>query len=73
MKRGFQTSEGKLAIATIIGQLIAALFGQLPPEYAGVGATLVAIGYAFSRGFTKAGGAEAIDALVTTEPQHPHP
>jgi hypothetical protein len=68
MKRGFKTSEAKLSVVVILGQLAAAIFGALPPEYAGVGATVTAVGYAFARGFAKHGGAEAFPALVDQEP-----
>ncbi len=60
LKRGTATSEFRLTFAVIIGQLAAALVGQMPPEWAGVSSTVAAVGYAFARGFAKAGGAEEI-------------
>ncbi|HEY8775813.1 MAG TPA: hypothetical protein VIM33_04945 [Gaiellaceae bacterium] len=74
MKRGLATSEAQLSVLVILGQLVAAIQGALPAQYAGIGATVVTAVYALSRGFAKAGGAEAFPALaaepttVTTSP-----
>lgn len=62
MKRGFKTSEAKLSIAAMAGQLTAAIFGELPPEQAGWGATAIAIGYSFARAFAKFRGGETPEA-----------
>jgi len=71
MKRGFKTSEAQLTVATIVGQLLAAIFGELPTTWAAGGSTAVAIAYAVSRGFTKHGGAEEFGALTAEQPHSP--
>jgi hypothetical protein len=72
MKRGFSTSEGKLSVLAIIGQVIAASLGYLPPVQTGWGVVAVAVAYALSRGLVKIGGAEAFPALANNEPPAQH-
>jgi hypothetical protein len=67
MVRGFKTSEARLAVAVIVGEVLAAGADKLPSAQAGWVAGAVAIAYAISRGFVKHGGAEAFPALAEKE------
>jgi hypothetical protein len=53
-----------VVVATVLGQLGAALAGVLPAHWAAVGATVVAAAYALGRSFVKAGGAESLTQLA---------
>lgn len=55
MKPGQKTTEFLIAVATSVGNLIAALAGELPPKYAGIISGIVAAGYAVARGLAKSG------------------
>jgi hypothetical protein len=55
MKPGYKTTEFYVALAPIVGSFLAALLGELPDKYAALSSAISAVGYAFARGFTKAG------------------
>jgi hypothetical protein len=55
MKPGYKTTEFYVALAPIVGAFLATLLGNLPDKYAAIASSVSAVGYAFSRGFTKAG------------------
>ena len=55
MKPGYKTTEFYVALAPIVGSFLATLLGELPDKYAAIASSVSALGYAFSRGFTKAG------------------
>lgn len=71
MKAGRKTSEFVIVLATGLGQLLAALVGVLPADWAGGGITAVAVAYALGRSFVKAGGAEALQQFVETPDPQP--
>lgn len=52
-KPGYRTTELLLSLLVIVGQLIAALAGELGPKYAAIGAAVTAAGYAVARGLAK--------------------
>ena len=53
MKPGYKTTEFYVSLATQLGALIAGIQGGLPPKYAGIVASVAAVGYAVSRGLAK--------------------
>ena len=55
MKPGYKTTEFYVALAPIVGSFLATLLGELPDKYAAIASAISALGYAFSRGFSKAG------------------
>lgn len=53
MKSGWKTTEFWVTILGVLGSIVAAVAGTLPPEYAAIGAAVASGFYAVSRGLAK--------------------
>ena len=52
-KPGYRTTEFWAMVAVVVGNLAAALAGELPPRYASLASAISAAGYALARGLAK--------------------
>lgn len=66
-RRGFQTTEFWVVVATNVGILAAALADALPAKYAAIASAVSTAAYAISRGLTKV--APPVVAVTGTVPQ----
>lgn len=68
LKPGYRTTELLTTIAVLLGVLVPAIQGSLPPKWAAVAAAVAAAAYNLSRGITKAGVGRNDSRAVSERP-----
>lgn len=71
LRRGILTSEFWVAVLTDVGAVLAAIVGNLPPQWAAVVATGSTIAYSIARALTKTAVANAHTPATAAAPLTP--